>query len=202
MRLDRLWPWGVAFKYEDYSPPDKGKESLENHHTSKYDSVTPIKQKLIFIHHKYSYANHIKGAMILKKYKLKKIGILAFLGSLALSGCSTENINNSSMEESAQTTAPTLRQYKPITNEDEALENLSSEQFKSYYDIICHQSSFREFSEIEKSPIESPQEKENNYKYINDAPDVVRQISDRNKNQVASSSIINKPQPARCQEKP
>lgn len=131
---------------------------------------------------------------------MKKIGTLVILGALTLSGCGTGTIKEESPDTKSQATAPPLRQYEPVADESKALSNLSKEQFDSYYDIICHTSSFRDFSEIEKSLTESPEEKEMNYAYINDAPDVVRQISDRNKNQVSSDTALEKPQPPRCQE--
>ncbi|WP_237198324.1 hypothetical protein [Rothia nasimurium] len=130
---------------------------------------------------------------------IKRLGILAILGTLALSGCAAQTTATDAADKSAQATAPALRQYEPVANEDEALAALSNEQFTNYYDIICNKSSFRDFSEIKKSRTETPQEKEDNYVYINDAPDVVRHISDQNKGQVSSDSSVEKPQPTRCQ---
>lgn len=131
--------------------------------------------------------------------KIKELGALMALGLIVFSGCGKSSTENSNAP-TPESTAPALQPYEVPADEEEALTALSDTQFKAYYDIICHNASFRDFLEIQKSLTESPDEKEAQYAYVNDAPDVVRAISNRNKTRVSSNTSVEKPTPARCDE--
>lgn len=93
---------------------------------------------------------------------------------------------------------PSIAPYEPVADEAQALAQLTEQEIATYHDILCSGSSFAELEDIATIDSMTQEEKIQTVRSINDAPAIVRQISDNNKNLTGSEGNLQKPRPTVC----
>ncbi|WP_421083039.1 hypothetical protein [Rothia nasimurium] len=142
--------------------------------------------------------------MINLKASRSRFAALALVAAATLSACG----NNSTETTAESTPAPTwagatapadvqledFRDYEKVEDVEKAVADLKDQDIITYYNVMCAGHVFPTKEEILNFTVRADftTDVEAAYKFVNDAPDIVRQISDRNL-ELRQSTDANRP---------
>lgn len=128
---------------------------------------------------------------------------LAASFALVFSACSAsseQEVAQSSASETALS-LPTLVPYEPVADEELAIAELSEQELAQYREVLCSGSHFADPADLTSVSDMTDEEKIASVQEVNEAPAVVRQISDRNKTVTGDGNgALAKPGPAYCNQ--